>query len=165
MDDLIRREPIEHPAEPGGFNGDIWYGHPEYRTLGTHRWDGKVWLVLPDVSDTLCLLLAKARNRIEELEASIRWVDEVYPARIEELDAKLATIDMDVLARVEAKLSAVLEACDRAKMHPRPGCGAGGMTIEANIRGSVYSGVDAWPVEEARDAHDDFRAMMEKINE
>ena len=85
--------------------------------------------------------------------------------RAEAAEAKLATIDMDVLARVEAKLSAVLEACDRAKMHPRPGCGAGGMTIEANIRGSVYSGVDAWPVEEARDAHDDFRAMMEKINE
>ena len=127
--------------------------------------------------------IAKERaDRIEELEAeNARMVVEKNRAiadsleadmmrekekrRAEAAEAKLATIDMDVLARVEAKLSAVLEACDRAKMHPRPGCGAGGMTIEANIRGSVYSGVDAWPVEEARDAHDDFRAMMEKINE
>ena len=72
-------------------------------------------------------------------------------------------IDMDVLARVEARMTAVVEACDRARMHPRPGCGIGGMTIEANVRGSVYSGVDAWPVEEARDALTALRAMMEKL--
>ena len=111
----------------------------------------------------------KARVASEQAAADRRISKKVsndvvkWKRRAEAAEAKLATIDMDVLARVEAKLSAVLEACDRAKMHPRPGCGAGGMTIEANIRGSVYSGVDAWPVEEARDAHDDFRAMMEKL--
>lgn len=149
MDDLIRREPIEHPAEPGGFNGDIWYGHPEYRTLGTHRWDGKVWLVLPDVSDTLCLLLAKARNRIEELEASIRWVDEVYPARIEELDAKLATIDMDVLRRVEAGYSKALTEAES--------------WIHDQLDGTGHVEDALADLDESRSALTGLRAMMEKL--
>lgn len=53
-------------------------------------------------------------------------------------------------ALVEA-LRSVLNACDQGRMIPRPGCGAGGMTIEANSKGSVYTMVPAWPIETARD--------------
>jgi hypothetical protein len=63
-------------------------------------------------------------------------------ARIEELEAKLA--------RAVEALEGVLGACDEGRMIPRPGHGAGGMTIEANIKGSIYTGVPAWPIEEAR---------------
>jgi hypothetical protein len=62
--------------------------------------------------------------------------------RIEELEAKLAKA-------VEA-LECVLSACDEGRMIPRPGHGAGGMSIEANVKGSIYTGVPAWPIEEAR---------------
>ena len=132
MSDLIKRDNIEQPIDPGCFVGDIWYGHPEYRTLGTHRWDGKVWLVLPDVSDTLCLLLAKARNRIEELESeSARLVEwngqacvraETAEDRIEQLEADKRFIIEErdrtfalMLARAEAaeaKLAAVVDALE-----------------------------------------------------
>jgi hypothetical protein len=62
--------------------------------------------------------------------------------RIEELEAKLA--------KAVGALERVLGACDEGRMIPRPGHGAGGMTIEANIKGSIYTGVPAWPIEEAR---------------
>lgn len=72
---------------------------------------------------------------------------------IEKLLAE-ATPDQLAAALIEARkaLSDVISACDNARMIPKPGHGVGGMTIEANIRGSVYNGVDAWPVEEARAA-------------
>ena len=64
--------------------------------------------------------------------------------RIEELEAKMAKA-------VDA-LQSVINACDQGRMIPRPGHGAGGMTIEANVKGSIYTGVPAWPIEEARTA-------------
>jgi hypothetical protein len=57
----------------------------------------------------------------------------------------------DVAGLVEA-LKTVIDACDQGRMIPRPGSGVGGMTIDANIRGSVYTNVAAWPIEEARAA-------------
>jgi hypothetical protein len=60
---------------------------------------------------------------------------------------------------VEA-FKSLLEACDKGRMVPRPGCGAGGQTIEANIKASVLNGVPAWPVEEARDA---LRSLIEAV--
>lgn len=65
------------------------------------------------------------------------------------------------LAEAEKALDAVLNACDQGRMHPAPGCASGGMTIEANIRGSVYSGVPAWPIEEARAALARIREVTE----
>lgn len=61
--------------------------------------------------------------------------------RIEELVAREAEL--------EKALSAVLLACDQGKMVEH---GIGGMTIDAQIRRSVYNGVPAWPIEEARTA-------------
>lgn len=63
-------------------------------------------------------------------------------ARIEALEAKLA--------KAVETLRSVINACDEGRMIPRPGYGVGGMTIEANIRGSVFTNVPAWPIEEAR---------------
>ena len=58
---------ISIPNEPGSFKGDIWFGHPEKRTLGTHRWDGCQWKALPSELDSCLHLLAQARDRNEQL--------------------------------------------------------------------------------------------------
>ena len=61
------------------------------------------------------------------------------------------------IERLREALQSVINACDQGKLAPLGGpCG---MTIEAQIRGSVYNRVPAWPVEEARaalagDSHD-----------
>jgi hypothetical protein len=36
---------IREPDAPGGYVGDVWFGHPEDRTLATHRWSGTEWVV------------------------------------------------------------------------------------------------------------------------
>jgi hypothetical protein len=50
-------------------------------------------------------------------------------------------------ARLRKLLQSVLNACDKGRMVER---GAGGMTVDAQIRRSFYYGVPAWPIEEAR---------------
>lgn len=70
-------------------------------------------------------------------------------------------ISNETLDEVEKALEEVFSSCDRSGMVPRPGCGVGGMTIEANIRGSIYRWVDAWPIEEARSALARLRAERE----
>lgn len=62
---------VEQPNEPGAFVGDIWYGHPEKCTLGTHRWDGSAWQELPDEIESCLSLLSSSRARILALEAEI----------------------------------------------------------------------------------------------
>ena len=56
-------------------------------------------------------------------------------------------------------LDTVMTACDQGRMVAKTG--VSGMTIEANIRGSVYMGVPAWPIEEARDTLAKLRAHLE----
>lgn len=51
--------------------------------------------------------------------------------------------------RLRDALQAVLGACDQGRLVER---GAGGMTLEAQMRRSVYNHVPAWPIEEARAA-------------
>lgn len=58
---------------------------------------------------------------------------------------------------VEA-LESLIAACDRGRMVLKPGAGVCGMSIDAQTRASCINGVDAWPVEEAREAYDAFRA-------
>jgi hypothetical protein len=57
----------------------------------------------------------------------------------------------DRIAELEDALRKLIAACDRGRVVPKPGCGIGGMTLEANLRGSNINGVDAWTVEEARE--------------
>jgi hypothetical protein len=59
-------------------------------------------------------------------------------------------------ATMAGHLRAVLNACDQGRMLER--C-AGGMTIEAQVRRSVYNGVPAWPIEDARTFLDDWDAI------
>lgn len=67
---------LEQPCEPGSFAGDIWYGHPEKRNLGTHRWDGSAWQELPSEIEGCLSLLADARARIAAIEAEVARKDE-----------------------------------------------------------------------------------------
>jgi hypothetical protein len=68
--------------------GDIWYGHPEKRTLGTHQWDGLAWHELPNEVESVLILLADARTRIAALEAEVARKDEalrkVMPISVED---------------------------------------------------------------------------------
>lgn len=70
-----------------------------------------------------------------------------YAERIKEL--------RDANAELLASLASVLQACDEGRMVER---GAGGMTIDAQIRRSVINGVPAWPIEEARALLDKYKA-------
>lgn len=67
--------------------------------------------------------------------------------------------DAPELVELVAAVNDLGRAFDHARMVPRPGSGVGGMTIEANIRGSVYNGVDAWPIAEVRDALAQWEAL------
>lgn len=58
---------ISQPNEPGSFRGDIWFGHPEKRTLGTHRWDGHQWQMLPSELDSCLQMLAEALDEGKRL--------------------------------------------------------------------------------------------------
>lgn len=91
------------------------------------------------------------------MEANARRIARV-PAMEETLISQAAEIErlreaLEERVRVlEEALTSVLDACDQGRMIPKPGSSIGGMTIDANIRGSVYIGVPAWPIEEARAA-------------
>lgn len=63
------------PTEPGGFEGDIYYGDPIKTTMGTHRWQGGEWHELPSETEAVLGLLAKARTELAaalEREAALR---------------------------------------------------------------------------------------------
>jgi hypothetical protein len=55
----------------------------------------------------------------------------------------------DEIERLRTALKSVLDACDAGYTVER---GAGGMTVEAQMRRSVYVNVPALPIEEARAA-------------
>ena len=84
-----------------------------------------------------------AADRIEQLvKDNHRWkmeCEEFWRKREDAVDAKLA--------RAVDALRLVTDACDEGKM---VSLGAGGMTIDAQIRRSLYNQVPAWPIEEAR---------------
>lgn len=74
LDEL--RGGIAEPHDPGDFAGDIYYGHPEYTTLGTHRWTGSEWVRLPSNTEALMALLASARTALAaEREKVARLVE------------------------------------------------------------------------------------------
>lgn len=83
---------------------------------------------------------------------------DAYMGERDALTAELAKLRADLaeaqakIARLTEALINVLNACDQGRMVPAPGHSVGGMSIDANIRGSVYHGVPAWPIEEARAA-------------
>jgi hypothetical protein len=89
------------------------------------------------------------RGRIEQLmetqellveQRNVAWERDTYSFNAwKTTEAKLAKA-------VDA-LRLVTDACDEGKM---VSLGTGGMTIDAQIRRSVYNQVPSWPIEEAR---------------
>ena len=62
LEQLTMTIEISLPNQAGAFVGDIWFGDPIKRNLGTHRWDGEQWHDLPDEIDSVLALLAKERE-------------------------------------------------------------------------------------------------------
>lgn len=60
---------ISVPNMPGQFDGDIWFGDPVKRNLGTHRWQDGEWTELPSEMESVLDLLAV---RTAQLEAARR---------------------------------------------------------------------------------------------
>ncbi len=98
----------------------------------------------------------------DRIEALVKEVDRrIEPEQVEDLIklaepimAELYGVECSYREAAEAKLAKaidalrlVTDACDEGKM---VSLGAGGMTIDAQIRRSVYNQVPAWPIEEAR---------------
>ena len=90
----------------------------------------------------------------------LRLANEAFARHREQTErqsADLIETQSREIERLREALQSVINACDQGKLAPLGGpCG---MTIEAQIRGSVYNRVPAWPVEEARaalagDSHD-----------
>ena len=54
---------ITTPDTNGDFEGDVWFGHPEKRTLGTHIWRAGSWHELPSEIDAVISLLGRARSQ------------------------------------------------------------------------------------------------------
>lgn len=104
--------------------------------LIAHLRDSKGW---PNLGNA-------AADRIEQLvKERDAWVGHAKAA---------IWTDSEELKLVEAKLTKavdalqlVTDACDEGKL---VSLGAGGMTIDAQIRRSVYNQVPAWLIEEAR---------------
>ena len=64
------------PSERGEFVGDIFFGDPDYRTRGTHRWDGSAWVELEDERVTMLGVLVEAREQRDALlEALLDTLD------------------------------------------------------------------------------------------
>jgi hypothetical protein len=58
--------------------------------------------------------------------------------------------------QLTAALLKITDALNQGRIVPRGGpCG---MTIEAQMRASVYNGVPVWPIEEAREMLDEINA-------
>jgi hypothetical protein len=94
----------------------------------------------------------EALSRIAYLEEEIVRIRDVaidHNVRATTTEAALATANARI-AGLEKALAELVSAFDHARLVPSRG--VGGMTIKANIRNSVYHGVPAWPVEEARAA-------------
>lgn len=87
--------------------------------------------------------LTDANNRMSSAEAER---DELHDT------VRMLKKARDTLAADKAELVAALEkairACDEGRM---VSLGVSGMTIEAQIKNSVYNRVPSWPIEEARD--------------
>ena len=98
--------------------------------------DGTPWILVPAASGAN----ADIHNHAPDIARA-------YIAQAAELTRFRAKVE--AADKLAGTLQSVLDACDQGRMVET---GAGGMTIEAQIRRSVYNGVPAWPIEEARAA-------------
>lgn len=133
-------------------------------------------------------LLEKHRVTRAEMANQIQWVKDLADnliaeeaktsalraenERLKDANAQLQEIvngDTEEEERIRAEneklrsaLLKVTAALNEGRIVPR--AGVSGMTIEAQLRNSVYTGVPAWPIEEAREMLDEInsRAALEE---
>jgi DNA repair exonuclease SbcCD ATPase subunit len=108
------------------------------REAGNMEHDARVLMSERDAAVSL------AERHMDEKHRTLRQAAEDWNALQQRI--KTAKAERD---RLRTALQSVLDACDQGRMVER---GAGGMTLEAQIRRSVYNNVPAWPIEEARAA-------------
>ena len=90
-----------------------------------------------------------AADRIQELMLDVAgWISNAQAAHDYQCEAecKLEAAEAKLAKAIDA-LRLVTDACDEGQM---VSLGTSGMTIDAQIRRSVYNKVPAWPIEEAR---------------
>jgi len=85
-------------------------------------------------------------DRIEQLVRDRKFILDERDRTFALMLARTETAEAKLAKAIDA-LRLVTDACDEGKM---VSLGAGGMTIDAQIRHSVYNKVPAWPIEEAR---------------
>ena len=94
------------------------------------------------IADSVAVHVNMLRGAIAK--PSVENIRHLYP----EIAASLAEKERRI-GELEEALSAVRVAVDKGRMVPKPGCGVGGMTIDANLRGSNYMGISVWEIEQA----------------
>lgn len=124
---------------------------------------GKLYTVKNDPANPAYAQIAAdyARAAIPALQARVDEAEkreEMLEQCIERQFDDITTLRADLAAH-KAAVAKVLAAAGRARMMSKPGCGAGGMSIEANIKASCYNGLDAWPIEQLREL--DIPALAE----
>jgi alcohol dehydrogenase YqhD (iron-dependent ADH family) len=90
----------------------------------------------------------EAADRIEQLLESIKNLSHLWATAAVNREVSEGKLEKAIDA-----LRLVTDACDEGKM---VSLGIGGMTIDAQIRRSVYNKVPAWPIEEARSVLDEL---------
>jgi hypothetical protein len=106
----------------------------------------------------ICSDLLDAKVEIERLRAEVAWhaVDKdrwqyAKAAHLRAIERLKAEVE-----RLREALLKITDALNQGRIVARGGtCG---MTIEAQMRASVYNGVPVWPIEEAREMLDEINA-------
>jgi archaellum component FlaC len=103
----------------------------------------------------------KLTARVAELEADFAMslqIDKQKDAEITRLEARVK--------KLEAALLKVTDALNQGRIVPRRGVsGVGGMTIDAQLRASVYTDVPVGPIEDAIEILHETRAALSPAQE
>ena len=91
----------------------------------------------------------------DRLEMSPEKMIEALKNEVWLRDTEISRLDKEV-ETLRAALLKVTEALNQGRIVPRPGVGVSGMTIDAQLRNSVYNGVPAGLIEDARELIDEI---------
>lgn len=96
---------INTPDMPGQFEGDIWFGDPVKRNLGTHRWENGEWVLLPSELESVLELLAVRTAQRDAALAAARPAETRDWSEFEDeiADAISDSMDMDWSSRDGAR--------------------------------------------------------------
>jgi hypothetical protein len=99
-----------------------------------------------EAADRIEQLKEKLKSQIAHTDALVRGAEPMMALALGAAENAAELAEAKLSKAVDA-LRLVTDACDEGKM---VSLGAGGMTIDAQIRRCVYNQVPAWPIEEAR---------------